>query len=76
MQSIYNAASGMKRPICKDKWIKHCFHMGFSLMEVISVNRVCKVLCIESLSELWHCHYIRQSKHNVKIQSTKLNVKT
>lgn len=75
MQSIHNAASCMMRPICKSRWIKHCFNMGFSSMEAISDSQ-CKVLCVGSPSELWQCHFIRQSKHNVKIQETKLNVKT
>ncbi len=74
--NIRHATSCVKRPVCKNTWIKHCFHMGFKRMEAISVNQVWKVLCTESFPELWQCHFIRQSKHNVKIQSTKLNVKT
>lgn len=66
--NIRQAASCMKPPICKNKWIKHCFHMGFRLMGAISVNRLWKVLCTESFSEPQQCHFIRQSKHNVNIQ--------
>ena len=57
MQSIDEVTSCMKGPICKRRWIIHCFHMGPQLMEVIWVNQVSEVLCPESVSELWMSLY-------------------
>ncbi len=71
MQSIHNAASCMMRLICKSKWIKHCFNMGFSLMEAILDNQGImrwifgSVTLLDKVSMMWKSRRLNwMSKHD------------